>query len=653
MSTYYFKMSDGSTVPIQAASEEEAYAKADAYQQQVLAGTAEPGWDMGRVAGLAGRAGVEGMIEGAGGLAALPADILYNAGVAGMKGLDYLAGTERAPGFGMPVSNAVAGMGDAAGDSLGLPEPQTDNEKLAMAIGKGAISAIPGIGIGGAMSAGSGAIRTAGNFLRGGPASQAASGAAGGGAGEYVMQKTADPKAALLASLMAGGGTAGGLAVAHAGGTALRPLTSGGRDRIVGDVLNMQAQNPQRAIQNMTSAPTYVPGSRPLAGVASGDHGLINLQRGVDRIDTRRMFALTDEANNEARNKALAGVTMDKAAVQAASKARSDKADIDTAALFDTPGMKNAKVPVNDLMADLHGIKQDRRLYARQPVREAVAEARNQIARLARRNKQTGKLEINPGVLYSIRQNIAQGLSGEIRSDAAPNIKLAGKTGGTILDMIDNKIEQVAPGFKAYMKDLEVSGEARKQGALGHEAYQAGKSSGPTAVDGGAQFLNLAALRRAYEQRKQFLSPQQRAQFEAVIADLDRSSKVNAPSIRSAGSDTAQNLAVQALLGRALGGPISQSFIGAALEKPLNWIGKIGQVATPAVQDRMVDAFLDPTLAAKLMKKSGAGKTDFAGSIANKAVQGARVAGQNAAQQTWVIEDANGNRYDANGKLVN
>lgn len=652
MKTYYFKLLDGTTVPIKANTPEEARAKAREYQAQVAAGSAESGLDFGRMAGLAGRAGVEGLVEGAGTLASLPVDALYNAGVGVAKGVDYLAGTDRAPGFGMPATAMVTGAADAAADALALPEPETDNEKLAMAIGKGAISALPGMGIGGAMSAGSGAVRTIGNVLRAAPGTQIASGAAAGGAGEYTMQQTGSPTASLMASLAAGGGTAGGMTAGQGVFTAARPFTAGGRDRIVGDILNMQAQDPRRAAQRMTTAPTYVPGSRPLAGVASGDPGLINLQRGVERMDTKRMFSQNIEQANQARNDALARVTLTPDQVDTMSKARTAKADVDTAALFDTPAMQGAKVPVTGLMAKLHAIKQDRRLYARQPVQEAVREARNMIIRNSKRNKQTGEMEINPGVLYSIRQNIAQGLSGDIRSDAAPNLKLAGRAGSDILDMIDDEIEAAAPGFKAYMADLAQSGEARAQGKLGYEAYQAGMSSGPTAVEGGAPFLNLASLRRAYEQRRAKLSPAQRQTFEAVIKDLDRSMKTTAPSIRSSGSDTFQNLSVGSLLGRALGGQVAQGPIGAVLAKPLNWFIGLGDLGAPATQERLVEAFADPRIAAALMRKATPGNIEFAGSLLNKFAQGGRVAGQNAAAQTWVIEDARGNRYDANGQLV-
>ena len=648
MPTYYFRMADGTTVPIAATTPQEARLLARQRQAEITAGSGESGWDFGRIAGLAGRAGVEGLVEGAGTLASLPIDALYNAGVATAKGLDYVAGTDTGFQYGMPATGAVSSVGDYMADSMALPEPITDNEKLAMSIGKGAISAIPGMGVGGVMSAGSGVVKNVGNMLRASPVTQGVSGAVAGGAGEYTMQKTGSGTAATMAALLGGAGAGAGMAGLRGAGTALRPLTRGGRDSIVGDVLNMQANDPRGAAMNMDLTPTYVPGSQPLAGVASRDPGLMSLQRGVERMDTRRTFATAQERAVEARNKMLRDVSMDDTQVDVASKARTAKADIDTDALFDTPQMRQMRVPTNDLMANLHGIKQDRRLYARQPVQEAVSAARRQIVAASKRNKMTGKMEINPGVLYSIRQNLAEAMSGKIRSDDMPNIKLAGRTGGDILDMIDDKIETAAPGFKAYMADLAQSGEARSQGQLGYEAYAKGMSQGAT-TNNGAPFLNLATLRRAYNQRKGELSPAQQDAFERVIADLNREQRVNAPSIRSSGSDTMQNLSVGALLGRALGGNMAQGPVGAALAKPMNWLIGLGDLGTPATQDRLVEAFANPRIAAALMRKGTPGNVEYAGSILNQAVQGGRVAGQNAA---FVIEDAKGNRYDINGNLV-
>ena len=648
MPTYYFRMADGSTVPITANSKDEARVKARVRQAEIAAGSGESGWDFGRIAGLAGRAGVEGLVEGAGTLASLPLDALYNAGVATTKGLDYVAGTDTGLQYGMPATGAVSSVGDYMADSMALPEPITDNEKLAMSIGKGAISAIPGMGVGGLMSAGTGVVKNVGNMLRSAPVTQGVSGAVAGGAGEYTMQKTGSGTAATIAALLGGGGAGAGMAGLRGAGTALRFLTRGGRDSIVGDVLNMQANDPRAAAMNMDLTPTYVPGSQPLAGVASRDPGLMSLQRGVERMDTRRTFATAQERAVEARNKMLRDVSMDDAQVEAASKARTAKADVDTAALFDTPQMRQARVPLNDLMRNLNNIKADKRTYARLPVQEALKAAENMILKSAKLNRRTGQREINPGVLYSIRQNLAEAMSGKIRSDDLPNIKLAGKTGGDILDMIDDKIETAAPGFKAYMADLAQSGEARKQGSLAQEAYASGMSQGAT-TNGGAPFLNLATLRRAYNQRKGELSPAQQDAFERVIADLNREQRVNAPSIRSSGSDTMQNLSVGALLGRALGGNMAQGPVGVALAKPMNWLIGLGDLGTPATQDRLVEAFANPRIAAALMRKGTPGNVEYAGSILNQAVQGGRVAGQNAA---FVIEDAKGNRYDANGNLV-
>ena len=96
-------------------------------------------------------------------------------------------------------------------------------------------------------------------------------------------------------------------------------------------------------------------------------------------------------------------------------------------------------------------------------------------------------------------------------------------------------------------------------------------------------------------------------------------------------------------------GQLPQGPVGVALAKPMNWLIGLGDLGTPATQDRLVEAFANPRIAAALMRKGTPGNVEYAGSILNQAVQGGRVAGQNAA---FVIEDAKGNRYDANGNLV-
>jgi hypothetical protein len=412
----------------------------------------------------------------------------------------------------------------------------------------------------------------------------------------------------------------------------------------------MSATNPQQAIPRLRGAQEIVPGSRPMSGVAARDPGLINLQRGVERMDPQRRFAQNIEEANNARHQELRRVTMTPDQVDQLSVARTQKADLDTAALFDTPQMQAMRIPTAGVMRELHALKQDRRLYARQPVREAVTEARNQIMRLSKVNRQTGEREINPGVLYSVRQNLAQQMSGQIASDAAPNVKLSGRTGSNILDMIDNEIDAAAPGFKAYMADLAQSGEARKQGALGYEAYEAGVSKGPGGVTIDEPFLNLARLRGAYQQRARDLSPAQRQTFDRVLADLERSSLVNSPSVRSAGSDTMQNLSVASAIGRLAGGGVVDTAISEGIQRLISRLPIVGQQgADNATMDLLVDAMLDPRMASALMRRATPGNIEYANSILNQVVQGGRASAQSSFS---VIEDAKGNRYDINGRLL-
>lgn len=639
MPVYTFKLPDGRMLPVDAPTEEKARAGALKWYQENGNAVPEESY-AGRAAGLAGRGVIEGLVEGAGGLAALPADLIYNAGVAGIKGIDYLAGTDTGVGFGMPVSGAVAGVGDSIADYAGLPEPRSDNERLAMAIGKGAIGAVPGMGIGAGLSAiraGTSvgkALNTAGRALKAAPSTQVVAGGVAGGAAEKVMQDTGTPLLSGAAALLAGGGAAAGMGAASATRAAARPFYGKGRQEIVGDILNQQAINPARAARNMETAPTYVPGSQPLAGVASGDPGLINLQRGLQRVDTRGLAAQNIEASNAARNDALSSISMTPEEAGAAKKARTAKANVDTAALFDTPQMQSAKVSPKPILMEIAGMRQDSRAFARTPVREALSKARTSIISASRRNRQTGELEVNPGVLYSVRQNLSDMLNGRMLEGDAPNMKLARREMGSVINAIDDTLEQAVPGFKTYMDDLRASAKSIEQGQAAYGVYEKGMSSGVTSVSGDQAFLNLATLKREYAKRQADLRPDQQQVIEAVIKDIDRSMKVNAPSIRAAGSDTMQNMSIAALIGRVAGGGAVDTVAG---EIASRFLGRVGQLATSnqtPVQDLMVEAMLDPKLAAALMRKATPGNVKYAESIINQMAQGTRRAAEVGAIQS-------------------
>jgi len=650
MKTYYFELANGTRISIKAENETDARQKARAAQDGGQNGT-----DWGRVAGLAGRAGAEGLVEGAGTLASLPVDAGYNLFAAGQNALNYMAPDYVGPAeYGMPATNAVVGAGQALGNALGLPTPETDNEKLYSAIGKGAVSFLPSMGVGAGLNAVgrvaqgvSGlervgrAVQGTGDILRAAPVTQAVGGAAAGGASEYTMQETGDPYAAAIAGIAAGSSASAVPAAAGLTRATLRPLYPSGRDQIVGDILNMQARNPDAAIQAMQNAPQYVPGSQPLAGVASRDPGLINLQRGAERADTRKILTDNIEQANNARHQALRGMTLTPEQADARWTARTAKADVDTAALFDTPAMQRARVSAKPIFTAMSAIRQDARTAARLPVQEALSFAQREIMKFARRDKKTGDIVVNPGVLYSIRQNIAQAMKGDIRPSDLPNIKLGGKTMQSVISAIDDQIETAAPGFKAYMDDLAQSAKQIEQGTLGGEAYRAGISRGPGGVTINEPFLNQATLTKAYEKVAPKLDPRQRQTFDAVIADLNRSMQVNSPSIRATGSDTVQNLSVAALIGRVAGGGAIDSIIGEGAVQLLGKLGRLGSAGTPATVDRLVEAMADPRLAAALMRKATPGNIKYANSIINQLVQGAGSAARTSAANSQTHKGMN------------
>jgi hypothetical protein len=111
-----------------------------------------------------------------------------------------------------------------------------------------------------------------------------------------------------------------------------------------------------------------------------------------------------------------------------------------------------------------------------------------------------------------------------------------------------------------------------------------------------------------------------------------------------------QNLSVASAIGRVLGGGVVDSAFSEAAQRFIGRLPIIGsRDGDTATLDLLVDAMLEPRLASALMRKATPGNIEYANSILNQLVQGGRAATQ---ASTAFIEDANGNRYDVNGNLV-
>lgn len=123
------------------------------------------------------------------------------------------------------------------------------------------------------------------------------------------------------------GGVAGGVGAMTGGraiDTATAPFYQAGRDKILADLLKSKTENPQLAATNIQNAPQYVPGSIPVAGVASGDTGLMGLQRGVENLpSSEQVFKDRTIQQTAAQNNTLSNVAGNPADIPRLMQARS------------------------------------------------------------------------------------------------------------------------------------------------------------------------------------------------------------------------------------------------------------------------------------------------------------------------------------------
>lgn len=236
----------------------------------------QPATGLKRSAGLAARTGIEGLL---GGVTGLPNSIAN-------LGSGLLTGNyNRFRNPGVDVANA-----------LGLPSPESNEEKMAHAAGTGAIEmGTPAGMLNNAFKAGKALSQAApalSRFLTDAPRMQMASGAGAGAASELANQNDVSP------GMRAVAGGAGGFLPAFAAPAArlgattlaatlgdvrdiLRTFTDSGRRAIAGRVLN-DAAGPyagQVAGMDNTALGSLIPGSDPTLGQVANNGGISSLEK--------------------------------------------------------------------------------------------------------------------------------------------------------------------------------------------------------------------------------------------------------------------------------------------------------------------------------------------------------------------------------------
>jgi hypothetical protein len=537
--------------------------------------------EAGRQLGLTARYAVEGIL-------ALPGVLANVPGYVANKALEAVGSDYRFPDQNQAVSQLLT--------DAGLPQPENRTERL---VGDASRAVAGTAGAFGAAQAASPAIRTA---LQARPDLQASAAIASGAAAGTAREEGAGPWGQMAAGMI--GGVAGGAAPSVAAGTvrgvgrSVTSLTDSGRRVLAGRALNTAASNSTRAIQNLDDAATIVPGSAPTTGQSAKDAGLAFFENRMRALgDTR--FGNRLSAQNNARQSLLDTVA-DGGLPEHVQKliATRDKftAGQRVRAFKQAEGKA---VNTQQILDDIDGLMANPD-NAGVSVQSALKSVRSQIE---------GKADARS--LYAVRKEINRILEGRYVNSDESVLQYAGGQLAAIKTSIDDAISEVAPSWKTYLtRYAKLSKPIDRAKQMG-EIRQKTSLAAPD-VETGRDFISQPKWRNVVANNREDLAetmtPAQMKTLDKITADLDRgAAATNSSSIKVPGSDTAANMvasgqiSVANILGRALG--VDAASLPPALRtaaRPLSFVYKLND---EAVRELIVDAMLDPKLAAQLMRE--------------------------------------------------
>jgi len=427
-------------------------------------------------------------------------------------------------------------------------------------------------------------------------ASAAIGGAGASAAGREYADVGAGGQAglALLGGVLAPGSAAGGAQVTgRAVKEVVRPFTQGGREAIVGKVLEQLANAPKGLAQRLEEYQPTIGGYQPTTAQASRDVGLIAAEIPIRAMDTTGQFAAQASQANKARMTILDRMAKDQDAVAQAIAKRDEV----TAPLREAAFKASKQTPeqiqsatsliVNKQIDDI--LNSD--VGKRSTVKNAMEFARNSVNRAN-----------TVGSLYEVRKDLRAAAQGLLDKEGSA-YSLANKELNTVIRAVDDVIDSSAPGYKDYLSKYA-------QASKGIEKLEAAQtfrskvlSTTPDPINVGDYMISQPSFQRAIRStaKDTKLSEMQVRVLEKVGRDLDdgvlnRSGKVP-------GSDTFKNLSTANVIGGIIG---KQMFgeVPSAVNKavaPLNWLynGTDDQI-----RELLVQSMLDPKLASKLLTKA-------------------------------------------------
>jgi hypothetical protein len=394
-------------------------------------------------------------------------------------------------------------------------------------------------------------------------------------------------------------------------GALVKPFTQQGREVIVGNVLRNVATNPEQAIANLQQAQSTVPGVRLTTAAGARDPGLAAAETPIRALDQSGAFPSVLSSNQQALLNAFRGISGRPGSIPAAEAKRSSI----TAPMRESAFANAQPVSVEPIAAAIQGITSNPATQ-RQTVDQAMKYVADLLAK--RVDPETGT--INPMALYSVRKDITDAMAGKLSGDLA-NLRLARGQLNDLLPVIDATIESGAPGFNRYMQQFAKSSSAIDQMRLLQGIESKVTTGQPNLMNPNEPVLAASALRRQVAAKSEELgtqlSPAAQRRLDNIINEINRGQAATAPGVRAPGSNTFQNMSMGNLIGRVFSESMADNTTLRTMTRPLDFLYKLPD---QQVQQLLVEAMLDPKLAAQMMSKANVMKVEpLAKSLRKKA----------------------------------
>jgi hypothetical protein len=115
------------------------------------------------------------------------------------------------------------------------------------------------------------------------------------------------------------------------------------------------------------------------------------------------------------------------------------------------------------------------------------------------------------------------------------------------------------------------------------------------------------------------LSPAAQRKLDSIVEEINRGMAATAPGVKAPGSDTFKNMSMGNLIGRVFSESMANNTTLRTMTRPLDFLYKLPD---QQIQQLLVEAMLDPQLAAQMMSRANMMKVEpLARSLRQKAEQ--------------------------------